>query len=81
MPLVMNIFGTMDRVRAALGRDPEGIGEQLVQAVQRLNPPSLSSLWQNRGVLSQLRHMRLQTSGPESARKYPSSPISRSFPS
>ena len=58
MPLVMNIFGTMDRVRAALGRDPEGIGEQLVQAVQRLNPPSLSSLWQNRGVLSQLRHMR-----------------------
>jgi len=58
MPLVMNIFGTMDRVRAALGRDPEGIGEQLVQAVQRFNPPSLSSLWQNRGVLSQLRHMR-----------------------
>jgi 4-hydroxy-3-polyprenylbenzoate decarboxylase len=58
MPLLMNLFGTMDRVRTALGRDPEGIGEQLVQTVQRLNPPSLSALWQNRGMLAQLRHMR-----------------------
>jgi menaquinone biosynthesis decarboxylase len=58
MPLVMNLFGTMDRVRAALGRDPGEIGAGLLQAVQRLNPPSLKSLWQNRTVLSRLRHMR-----------------------
>jgi len=58
MPLVMNLFGTMDRVRAALGRDPGEIGEELLKAVQRLNPPSLSSLWQSRRVLSRLRHMR-----------------------
>src|SRR5436190_1869602 len=58
MPLVMNLFGTMDRVRAALGRDPGEIGSELLQAVQRLNPPSLKSLWQNRLVLSRLRHMR-----------------------
>jgi UbiD family decarboxylase len=58
MPLVMNLFGTMDRVRTALGRDPGGIGGELLQAVQRLNPPSLASLWQNRTVLSRLRHMR-----------------------
>ena len=41
MPLVMNLFGTMERIRAALGREPAEIGEELVQAVQRLNPPSL----------------------------------------
>src|SRR6185503_17999897 len=58
MPLVMNLFGTMDRVRLALGRDPGEIGAELLQAVQRLNPPSLQALWQNRGVLSRLRHMR-----------------------
>jgi 4-hydroxybenzoate decarboxylase subunit C len=61
MPLVMNLFGTMDRVRAALGREPGEIGGELLQAVQRLNPPSLKSLWQNRGVLSRLRHMRPAT--------------------
>jgi 4-hydroxybenzoate decarboxylase subunit C len=58
MPLVMNLFGTMERVRAALGRDPAEIGEELFRAVQRLNPPSLSTLWESRAVLSRLRHMR-----------------------
>jgi 4-hydroxy-3-polyprenylbenzoate decarboxylase len=53
----------MDRVRTALGRDPEGIGEELLQAVQRLNPPSLGALWRNRDVLSRLRHMRPATVG------------------
>jgi 4-hydroxybenzoate decarboxylase subunit C len=58
IPLVMNLFGTMDRVRMALGRDPAEIGQQLLQTVQRLNPPSLRSIWNNRGVLARLRHMR-----------------------
>src|SRR5688572_30848614 len=34
MPLVMNLFGTMDRVRTALGREPGDIGAELLQAVQ-----------------------------------------------
>jgi 4-hydroxy-3-polyprenylbenzoate decarboxylase len=58
LPLVMNLFGTMDRIQTALGRDPAEIGEELVSAVQRLNPPSLASLWRNRHVLSRLRFMR-----------------------
>src|SRR6187549_426960 len=45
VPLVMNLFGTMDRIRIALGREPSEIGEELVRAVQRLNPPSLGSIW------------------------------------
>ena len=47
MPLVMNLFGTMERIRAALGREPAELGSELLHAVQRLNPPSLGTLWQN----------------------------------
>jgi 4-hydroxy-3-polyprenylbenzoate decarboxylase len=61
MPLVMNLFGTMERIRAALGREPGEIGAELLKAVQRLNPPSLSAVWQNRSILSRLRHMRPAT--------------------
>ena len=80
MPLVMNLFGTMDRVRTALGRDPGEIGEELLQAVQRLNPPSLSSLWQNRGVLSRLRHMRPAAVGSGVCQEVSETPDLSRFP-
>jgi 4-hydroxybenzoate decarboxylase subunit C len=51
MPLVMNLFGTMDRVRAALGRDPAEIGNELIAAAQRVNPPSLKGLWESRRLI------------------------------
>jgi 4-hydroxy-3-polyprenylbenzoate decarboxylase len=57
-PLLMNLFGTMARVRLALGRDPSEIGEELLQVVQRINPPSLAGLWQSRKTLTRMRHMR-----------------------
>src|SRR5207249_11970938 len=50
IPLVMNLFGTMDRVRAALGRDPAEIGNELIRAAERVNPPSLKGLWESRGL-------------------------------
>jgi len=50
-PLVMNLFGTMDRVRAALGRNPAEIGHELVAALHQLNPPSLKGIWQSRSIL------------------------------
>src|SRR5438093_3141411 len=50
-PLLMNLFGTMERVRAALGREPAEIGNELIQAFQRLNPPSLKGLWDSRDIL------------------------------
>jgi 4-hydroxy-3-polyprenylbenzoate decarboxylase len=50
-PLVMNLFGSMERIELALGRHPQGIGEDLVQTVQRLNPPSLKGFWQSRQLL------------------------------
>jgi len=57
-PLVMNLFGTMKRIEMALGRDPAEIGRELVQAVQRLNPPSFSAVWQGRHVFRRLLNMR-----------------------
>lgn len=50
-PLVMNLFGSMTRIELALGRPPQEIGEELVQTLQRLNPPSLKGLWESRGLL------------------------------
>src|SRR5438093_5315329 len=43
-PLVMNLFGTMDRTRAALGRNPADIGQELLSTVGKVNPPSLRGL-------------------------------------
>lgn len=51
-PLLMNLFGTMDRVRLALGRDPAEIGNELIAAAQRINPPSLKGIWESRRVLT-----------------------------
>ena len=57
-PLVMNLFGTMDRVEAALGRPPGEVGREILQAVERLNPPTLRAIWENRTVLARFRHMK-----------------------
>src|ERR1700684_1645194 len=50
-PLLMNIFGSMERVRLALGRDPREIGNELLTTVQRVNPPSLRAIWDVRHTL------------------------------
>jgi len=57
-PLVMNLFGAMRRVELALGADPRAMGEELVEALERLNPPSLKSLWRSRGFLARGRFLR-----------------------
>src|SRR5262245_3847277 len=46
-PLVMNLFGTMDRVKTALGREPVQIGQELIDAFQKVNPPSLKGIWES----------------------------------
>ena len=57
-PLAMNLFGAARRVELALGRDPREIGLELVEAIQRLNPPSLGAFWASRGFLARGRHLR-----------------------
>lgn len=62
VPLVMNLFGTMERIRMALGRDPAEIGGELLRTAQSINPPSVRKLWDNRGTLLKLTQMRDGTS-------------------
>jgi 4-hydroxy-3-polyprenylbenzoate decarboxylase len=50
-PLLMNLFGTMDRVKAALGREPGEIGNELIGAFQKINPPSLRGIWESRSLI------------------------------
>jgi 4-hydroxybenzoate decarboxylase subunit C len=57
-PLVMNLFGTMDRIRTALGREPAEIGDELIGVAERVNPPTLSGLWQSRRTLGRMMAMR-----------------------
>jgi len=75
VPLVMNLFGTMDRVELALGRHPQAIGIELVEVLQRLNPPSLGALWKERGFLARARHMR-----PRQVRNAPSQQLHQTPP-
>jgi 4-hydroxybenzoate decarboxylase subunit C len=62
-PLLMNLFGTMERVRAALGREPAEIGNELIQTFQKVNPPSLAGLWESRGVIRRALFTRPRTVG------------------
>jgi len=60
-PLVMNLFGAMDRIELALGRHPQAIGRELVATLQRLNPPSLKAMWRSREFIARARFMRPRT--------------------
>ncbi len=54
-PLAINLLATMQRIEIGLGRHPSEIGDEIVTLAERLNPPSLSALWQNRsGALNLL---------------------------
>ncbi len=50
-PLVINLFGTAERVEWALGRHPAEIGEELLRGLEALNPPTLRGLWRSRALL------------------------------
>ncbi len=65
-PLAINLLANRKRIEMALGRDPEEIGEELVQFVQDVNPPTLGALWKNRKTGFRLLKMRpkMKGSGP-----------------
>ncbi len=44
-PMAINLFGTEERVNLALGRKPREVGEELVELFERVNPPSIKSLF------------------------------------
>jgi len=58
-PLAVNVFGTNRRVELALGADPEELGQQLLETVERLNPPSLSGIAGSRPLWGRLTAARV----------------------
>ncbi len=57
-PLAVNLLGTMERIEIGLGRHPEEIGERLLDFLEDVNPPSLSSIWRNRSSVLNLLNVR-----------------------
>ncbi|MGE5390988.1 MAG: UbiD family decarboxylase, partial [Deltaproteobacteria bacterium] len=47
-PVATNLFGSVQRMELAMGPKPEEIINQAVSALDRLMPPRLSTLWQER---------------------------------
>ena len=48
-PLAINILGSRRRIERAIGREPAAVGQELVQFIEQVNPPSLKSLWRAKG--------------------------------
>ncbi|MFZ5944573.1 MAG: UbiD family decarboxylase [Bacillota bacterium] len=53
-PVVSNLFGTKRRIDLAVGPKPELLVRNLVQALDKLLPPKVSALWQERNMLFDL---------------------------
>ena len=52
-PVVTNLFGRQSRLELAFGARPRDFVRQLVDLVEQSMPPTFSSLWQARGLISQ----------------------------
>jgi UbiD family decarboxylase len=62
IPLLMNLFGTPERIRAALGRPPAEIGNEILKVAQYVNPLNIGKLWQSRQTLKRVLAMRPSSS-------------------
>src|SRR5215475_8129091 len=60
-PLLMNLFGSMQRVKEALGGEPAQIGLDLYTAIQKVNPPTFKGLWESKHLLPKALAMRPKT--------------------
>ncbi|MCL4139498.1 UNVERIFIED_CONTAM: hypothetical protein GTU68_037097 [Idotea baltica] len=65
-PLVTNLYGTKRRVDLAFGTRPREIISQVAKLPEELMPPSLSGLWEKRGLFGSLAKvgMRRSMRGP-----------------
>ncbi|ADG83335.1 UbiD family decarboxylase [Thermincola potens] len=66
-PVVTNLFGTRERVEMAIGPRPEAIVKKITQAMDKLLPPKLSNLWQERDWLFSIAKSGLRRVSPAKA--------------
>jgi len=59
-PVLSNLFGTKKRVEMAVGSRPEKMINNMVESLDKLMPPSVKSLWQERRWLRDLAHVGLK---------------------
>ncbi|MCO5332642.1 MAG: UbiD family decarboxylase [Pyrinomonadaceae bacterium] len=59
-PVVTNLFGTKRRIDLSFGPRPLEFVKRVVQAAEELLPPTLSKLWQFRGLAMQASHIGLK---------------------
>lgn len=62
-PLAINIMGSMRRIETALGRHPAELGTELIETIEKLNPPSVKNLWKSRSRLMKLMAARKKRVG------------------
>lgn len=53
-PVVTNLFGTVRRVDQAFGPKPEALMKAMMSSLDTLLPPSISGVWQEKGMLLDL---------------------------
>ncbi len=58
-PVATNLFGTVRRMEMAMGPKPQAIVNKAINALHRLLPPRLSSLWGERGWLLDMARIGL----------------------
>ncbi len=58
IPLAINVFASDRRIELALGRHPEQIGSELITFFDRMMPPTISSVWNQRSVVAKLLKAR-----------------------
>ncbi|WP_456387233.1 UbiD family decarboxylase [Desulfolithobacter sp.] len=65
-PVVTNLFGTRHRLELAFGSRPLEFVQEMVELVEKLMPPRLSTLWEARPLFSQTLKIGLKNcrSGP-----------------
>ncbi|MEE9186895.1 MAG: UbiD family decarboxylase, partial [Bacteroidota bacterium] len=57
-PVAMNVLASERRVELALGKHPEGFGEELVEFFERITSPKLKTLFKHRSVVRRLLSAR-----------------------
>ncbi|WP_047153622.1 UbiD family decarboxylase [Aneurinibacillus tyrosinisolvens] len=66
-PVVTNLFGSERRVSMAFGPRPENLVKHLIGSMDKLMPPKLKALWENRAPLLDVAKTGLTTVSPSKA--------------
>lgn len=59
-PLVVNHYAGQKRIELALGRHPEQIGEELINFVEKIFPPTLNGLINNQSIIRRFLKSRVK---------------------